>query len=228
MTYRRYAIYYTPQESALARFGAAWLGWDMLTGMVRAAPEVKGLPAPAHNLTEAPRRYGFHATIKPPFRLADGHTANMLAEALEALTMRLPHARADALAVTRLGRFLALTLTGETTAITEVAARTVEALDAYRPPPSQIDLDRYRSRALSDRQRHMLERWGYPYVMDQFRFHMTLSSKLPVGQARALEASLAARLAPILPAPFTVDALTLAGEDADGMFHAISTHQLRG
>ncbi|SMC64358.1 DUF1045 domain-containing protein [Primorskyibacter flagellatus] len=228
MTYRRYAIYYTPQESALARFGAAWLGWDMLTGMACTAPVVNGLHAPAHSLTETPRRYGFHATIKPPFRLADEQSATTLAAALETLSVRLPPAFADSLKITRLGRLVALTPARETTAIANLAARTVEALDVFRAPLSQADLDRYGSHPLSDRQKQMLQRWGYPYVMDQFRLHLTLSSKLPVAQARMLEATLADHLTPILPTPFALDALTLAGEDADGMFHAISTHQLRG
>ena len=228
MTYRRYAIYYTPRQSALARFGAAWLGWDVMTGTARAAPGVPGLAEPAHSLTETPRRYGFHATIKPPFRLAEGQTGETLAEALETLTRRLPPADADALEVTRLGRFVALTAAGETDGIAELAASTVEALDRFRAPLRQDERDRYGARALSARQQELVERWGYPYVMDQFRFHITLSSRLPAARARALEATLAAHLDPILPAPFTLDALTLAGEDAAGMFRAISTHHLRG
>jgi putative phosphonate metabolism protein len=228
MSYQRYAIYYTPQSGALARFGAAWLGWDMTTGTARAAPDVPGLEDPAHTLTETPRRYGFHATLKPPFRLAEGQTASALTDAVEALAKRLPPAHADALAVTRLGRFVALTVEGDSDEITACAASVVDALDCFRAPLTQADLERYGARPLSDRQRELLQHWGYPYVMEQFRFHMTLSSRLPVAKTRALQAALSSYLADMLPTPFTLDALTLAGEDTAGMFHTLSRHRLGG
>jgi hypothetical protein len=38
---------------------------------------------------------------------------------------------------------------------------------------------------LSERQRALLIEWGYPYVFDEFRFHMTLSSSLADAQERA-------------------------------------------
>lgn len=228
MTYRRYAIYYVPAGGALARFGSAWLGWDMATGTARAAPDVPGLAEPAHGLTEAPRRYGFHATLKPPFRLADGQSVEALAGAVETLSLRLPPARSDGLEVSRLGRFVALTPTGETGDLVELAAGTVDALDSFRAPLTPAELDRYRARTLSARQAELLDRWGYPFVMDQYRFHLTLSSRLPVARAKALQATLTEHLAPLLPSPFILDALTLVGEDDAGMFHMISRHPLRG
>ena len=69
MKFDRYAIYFTPQGS-LAEAGAAWLGWDLARGRTVAHPDVAGLDVAA--LTETPRKYGLHATIKPPFVLAEG------------------------------------------------------------------------------------------------------------------------------------------------------------
>ena len=74
----------------------------------------------------------------------------------------------------------------------------------------------------------MLQRWGYPHVMEEFRFHMTLTGSLPAAELAAVEAVLAPRLALLLPAPFAIDALTLLGEDADGRFHQISRAALTG
>ena len=72
MEFRRYAIYHLP-EGALGRMGTAWLGWDPRRGSPAARPVVRGLPGDAEALTRAPRPYGFHATLKAPFRLAAGH-----------------------------------------------------------------------------------------------------------------------------------------------------------
>ena len=74
--WRRQAIYFAPPAgSPLARFGAAWLGWDPEAGAEVEGLPVAGLPLPREALVAAPRRYGFHATLKPPFRLAAGRDA---------------------------------------------------------------------------------------------------------------------------------------------------------
>ena len=74
--FRRYAIYFAPRpRRALARFGAAWLGWDAEAGADRDGPELAGLPRPRAEIVATPRRYGFHATLKAPFRLARGATS---------------------------------------------------------------------------------------------------------------------------------------------------------
>ena len=85
--YRRYALYYTPPQGEFADFGAAWLGWDAGRGVAVAQPVLPGLDIAA--LTAAPRKYGFHATLKPPFRLADGTSAADLAQATAQVAARL-------------------------------------------------------------------------------------------------------------------------------------------
>ncbi|WP_223252672.1 DUF1045 domain-containing protein [Paracoccus mutanolyticus] len=89
MEFRRYAIYHLP-EGALGRMGTAWLGWDPRRGSPAARPVVRALPGDAEALTRAPRPYGFHATLKAPFRLAAGHGPDELLRraALVATTWR--------------------------------------------------------------------------------------------------------------------------------------------
>ena len=69
--FKRYAVYYAPEPGAFANFCARWLGWDAITGAEVAHAEVAGLPCPVSELTETPRKYGFHGTLKPPFHLSD-------------------------------------------------------------------------------------------------------------------------------------------------------------
>ncbi|MEQ9694984.1 DUF1045 domain-containing protein [Shimia sp. SDUM112013] len=228
MQFTRYGIYYTPPRGALADFGAAWLGWDPVKGRAVAHPEIAGLPGPVSDLTETPRKYGFHGTIKPPFRLAPGTDAKALATELEQVATTLRPVSLGGLEVTRLGGFLALTVTGPQEALADMASTVVRGLDHFRAPPSEAELARRRKSALSPRQEELLATWGYPYVMDEFRFHMTLTGKLGKRDAETTRTALAPEMQSLLPAPFVVSDLTLVGEDTDGLFHEIHRYSLSG
>ena len=225
MKFDRYAIYFTPQGS-LAEAGAAWLGWDVARGCVVAHPAVAGLDVAT--LTETPRKYGLHATLKPPFGLAEGTTADGLLAEFEALCTRLSPVTLDGLALTPLGRFLALTPEGGTAALNAMAAEVVRGLDTFRAPPSEADLARRRQANLTPAQEANLTKWGYPYVMEAFRFHITLTGKLPKGDLPQVTAALAPYIAPHLPQPFTLGSLTLVGQAEDGMFHEVHRAALSG
>ncbi|SET88957.1 DUF1045 domain-containing protein [Oceanicella actignis] len=224
----RYAIYYAPPEGALADFGACWLGWDPVSGQRREHPAINGLPRPVAALTKTPRKYGLHATLKPPFRLAPGSDFAALRANLAAFAAAHAPAHADGLALARLGGFLALAPEGDPAEISGLACKIVSALDRHRAPPTQAELARRRAAGLSERQEVMLARWGYPYVMDEFRFHITLTGRLDPAEAEAVQAALAPVLAPLLPRPFEIMDLCLFGEDEAGMFHLIERFALSG
>jgi putative phosphonate metabolism protein len=227
--FARYAVYWTPGPGALADFGAAWLGWDAGRGAPVPHPEVPGLPRPPAELTAEPRRYGLHATLKPPFRLAPGTTAAMLDAAVAGLARRLAPADVpEGLAPGRLGGFLALLPAGDEAALAAVAAAAVEALDPFRAAPGAAELARRRAAGLTPRQEALLKRWGYPYVMEEFRFHVTLTGRLAPAESEAVAAALGPLLAPLLPRPFRLEALSLMGEDADGRFRLVARHPLGG
>lgn len=224
MSYARFAIYYLPpQGSALAAFGAEWLGWDGHAGCRVPQPALPGLD----DITMTPVKYGFHATLKPPFRLAEGTDRAGLERAIADLAATLAPVQADGLQLARLGRFLALVPTGDTSGINHVAAACVEGLDRFRAPATPDELARRRKSGLNPAQDALLTRWGYPYVMDQFRFHMTLTGALPKAQADDWMAQAQAHL-PRLPAPFVMDAVALVGERPDGRFEQIHSYALSG
>ncbi len=216
--YRRYALYYTPPQGDFADFGASWLGWDAATGTAAAQPALPGLDIAA--ITAAPRKYGFHATLKAPFRLAEGQGAKALLAAAEDLAADLRPITLDGLSLTRIGPFLALTPAGDQAPLNGLAARVVQGLDRFRAPLTEAELARRNPDRLTARQRDLLDAWGYPYVLDEFRFHMTLTGALDGPQLDAVSARLAPRLA-VVPRPFTLDAISLMGEGDDGRVRLI-------
>ncbi|MBV2361516.1 DUF1045 domain-containing protein [Thalassococcus sp. CAU 1522] len=223
MSFSRYAIFYLPPAGALADFGATWLGWDVAAGQPVRHPDMPGLD----DVTGSPRRYGFHGTLKPPFRLADGTDLSGLQRAVARMATTCPPGQAQGLTLSRLGRFLALVPLGKAVEIARVAATCVEALDGFRAPMDAVELARRRKFGLSDRQDALLRRWGYPYVMEEFRFHLTLTDRLPVAQI-ALWTERALSVMPELPAPFVLDAVALVGERQDGRFELIRRYALGG
>ena len=228
MSFERYAIYLLPDTGALADFGAAWLGWDARTGEATAPPSLPDLPMPLDEITARPRKYGFHGTIKPPFRLAPGQTEAELRTALRDFAAHQTGVSLEGLELAQLGRFLALVPVGDTSRLAALAADTVRQFDRFRAPLNDAELARRRQSRLTPQQDALLQKWGYPYVMEAFRFHLTLTGKLPKAKATALKDMLAPLLTPMLPAPFTIESLSLMGEGSDGMFREIERVPLTG
>lgn len=218
----RYALYYTPPPGPLADFGAVWLGWDPVSGMAPAPVTVPGLPAPREALTDRPRKYGFHATLKAPFHLAPGQTEAALHDALAAFCAATPPARCAGLRVAPLGRFLALVPDGDAGALSDLAASVVTELDPFRAPLTDADRARRGAESMAPDLRSLFERWGYPYVMQAFRFHMTLTGLMARDAVPVAEAALRAHIDPLLPRPFVLDAVTLCVEGSDGRFRCVT------
>lgn len=223
MSFARYAVYHLPGDPQLAAAGAEWLGWDIRAGAPAAQPAVAGLDA----ATATPRKYGFHATLKPPFRPKRGADQADLEAALQSFAETCAPARAEGLDLVALGRFLALVLRGDSTGFARVAADLVRGLDAFRAAPSEAELERRRKAGLTDRQERMLALWGYPYVMDEFRYHLTLTGRVPRSEIGFWRGAAALHLSR-LPAPFVLDKVALVGERADGRFELIREMALSG
>ena len=222
--FTRYAIYYTPDaRTPLAEFGADWLGWDSASGQDRphGSDDIAAM-------TQTPRKYGFHGTIKPPFRLAEGASADALAQALADLCAQAAPVTLDGLTLARLGRFLALVPTGDAAALAALAATAVQHLDLFRAPATAAELAKRRASRLSPAQEANLQAWGYPYVLDQFRFHMTLTGPLDATARAHAFAALQAPLSKLDLRPHHITGLTLLGEDEEGRFHQIRRYSLSG
>ncbi|WP_119458994.1 DUF1045 domain-containing protein [Rhodospirillaceae bacterium SYSU D60014] len=204
----RYALYYAPEPgSALETFGRRWLGCESATR--EAAPRLE-------EITRAPRHYGFHGTLKAPFRLADGHSLEALQRAITAFAATRAGFELPPLRLATLGRFLALVSSGPCEPLASLAADCVTAFDSFRKPPSADELARRRANGLTERQNQLLIRWGYPYVLDEFRFHLTLTGSLDDEREReAVRRTLAPLVTPLCEEPVAVQSICLF-EQADG------------
>ncbi|HET8728293.1 MAG TPA: DUF1045 domain-containing protein [Alphaproteobacteria bacterium] len=208
----RYAIYYAPEDGGvLEALGRSWLGRDARTGKAVDRPEVPGIaPNRLHAITEDPRRYGFHGTLKPPFALAGGHDREGLVEAIERFAAGRAAFAIPALRLAELGSFLALVPGSPCAELDALAADCVRAFDPYRAPPSEAELLRRKASGLSPRQERYLAEWGYPYVFDEFRFHLTLTGRVPDAEERAtVRAFLESVTAPVCREPVEVVSLCL-------------------
>lgn len=179
----RYAVYYAPSTSSpLGAFGAEWLG-RTIEGQDLAAPTLAGVSIDDwQSATAAPRKYGFHATLKPPFRLAEGTSEEELISAVESFCAESTPADLGTMSIDRISGFLALTPERKD-AVGRLAANIVRELDRFRAPLTPKEIERRKPATLSASQRTLLESWGYPYVMGEFRFHMTLTGNLTAGDA---------------------------------------------
>ena len=137
-------------------------------------PRIAGINA----ITAEPRVYGFHATLKPPMRLAAGCSWSEFVSAATMLAGRIAPFDLPTLAVADIHGFLALRETAPCPALQAFADACVEQLDGFRAPPSDAELARRRNGRLSAEEDAMLTRWGYPYVFGTWFFHMTLTRRL--------------------------------------------------
>ncbi len=212
----RLAIFYAPREAdALHDAASRWLGRDVLRSVNREQPSpISGINL--GELTREPRRYGFHATLKPPFALAAGGSATALVSAVSGVASQSAPITIPALRIDRIDRFFALTAIGSQRELSHLASCCVVDLDSFRAPPSLAELMRRRALGLSERQELLLHRWGYPFVMEEYRFHLTLTGTCDDAVAPTLEAALAEHFAAVLGKPLTVDALSIFVEPAAG------------
>ncbi len=210
----RYAVYFAPEQgTALDRFGWAWLG-RMPDSPEHGAPSCPELEP----LIAAPRAYGFHATLKPPFRLADGRGRDDLVGALRDFAARRSAFVCAPLDMQPLDGFLALRPSAPASRLDELAADCVRAFEPFRAPPSEDELARRLGAGLTPRQREYLARWGYPFVFEEFRFHMTLTGRLDDGQRQAVEALARPLLQPVLHEPLLVRSVCLFEQEPGAPF----------
>jgi putative phosphonate metabolism protein len=215
----RYAIYFAPaKHSAWWTFGAHWLGRDEHDNTALPQPELAGIgPEDLQAITAEPRRYGFHATLKPPFHLSAGHNEADLVARLERLAQTLTPVTLGPLQLATLGNFVALVPEAAPAGLQSLAATCVTGLDDLRAPLSELDLARRRSANLDTRETELLALYGYPHVLERFRFHMTLTGPVDAATAQRVTQALAAEPARLNAlSPLSLDRLCLFIEQSPG------------
>lgn len=215
----RYAIFFVPlAEDPLNSAAAKWLGRDVFTGAKVNRPSlVDGIDlAQFDALTASARRYGFHGTLKAPFELAAGKTVQELETKLEAYCQTLQPFVLPKFEVGQLGAFFALRPKEASEPLKELASNIVRDFDAFRAPLADKDIARRNPDKLNESQRDNLFSWGYPYIFNDFRFHMTLTNPVPDALAPAFRSALLAHFAPHIEEAREVLSLALYEEPERG------------
>ena len=211
----RYAIYYAPEPgSTLDRLGSELLGYDAHRGAALPFPDGMEF-SDWRELTQDPRKYGFHATLKAPMALAPGKDEDQLVEACATFAGEPRAIPVIEPVVDLISGFIALVPAKPSAALQGLAADCVRAFDPFRADLTEKDRARRNPSKLSDRQADYLDRWGYPYVFEEFRFHMTLTGRVAPDRAAGIVATLRGRLSEVTREPLQVDRFALFRQDTD-------------
>lgn len=225
----RYAIYFTPpHDDPLCHIAASWLGRDAFGGALipaRAFGELSSAEVAFH--TAAARRYGFHATLKAPFRLAESAPETELIDAIDSFASSATPFDIPRLKLAQIDGFFALVPAEPLPELQNFAGDVVTAFEPFRAPLTEAEIARRNPTALSPQECRHLNRWGYPYVFDTFRFHMTLTGRVAGEEAPRVRAAIEECLGNVLDRPVPVEGLALFVEpSASAPFEVLSYHAL--
>jgi putative phosphonate metabolism protein len=214
-SFPRYAIYYVPAPGTeLDRFGARLLGYDAFSGEELPFPDsVTQAVTDWRDITQDPRKYGFHATVKAPLSLAKDKTESELLAACEAFAGKPRPIPVIKPVIDSISGFIAVVPAQPSPELERLAADCTSEFDSFRAPPTSEDRARRNPSALTPRQREHLDRWGYPYVMEDFRFHMTLTGRLDAGRRGPVLTMLRNRFSAVGLETLAVDRIAVFRQD---------------
>jgi len=217
----RYAIYFAlPTDHPVYRLATLWLGYDVCTGR-----HIEDFEKTVYhrdlddlaNFSTNPKKYGFHATLKAPFRLQSGKNIEELETALEAFSKNFSAFKCKPLKIKKIDKFLALMPVKSCKKLNALASECVTTFEDFRAPNTEVERARRHPENLTPNQIELLDKWGYPYVMDEFRFHMTLSNRLKKEDVKVVRKCLKQLFRSFLGKSFHVDQICL--------FHQSSYHE---
>lgn len=213
----RYALYFTPpKDDPLTSLAALWLGRDAFSDEIFSDKAIGPVPEGHAELTADPRRYGFHATLKAPFELAASVNERDLLEVAADFAARTKAFVIPELVLGQLGHFFALVPGSLYQPLQDFASRVVKTFEPFRAPLSQYDIARRNPEGMTEAQRANLLRWGYPYVNDEFRFHMTLTGRVPAKRQAEMHEVLRERFADHTGKPLDISGLAIFIEEERG------------
>ncbi len=231
----RAAIYAAPgaipghgPSDLLAERAEEWLGRSAARTAVPVSTPPGWTRPEVDAITVDARRYGFHATLKAPFALAADHSLDELEQGVAAFAAAHRAVVIPQLALTRIDAFFALVPGSSAEPLLALADEIVTTFDEFRSAPDAADLRRRNVAGMTDRQRELFELWGYPYVLDQFRFHLTVTDRIPAERQASVEGVLTDWFGGCLGADILVTGLALFIEPERGApFVLRSVHALQ-
>jgi putative phosphonate metabolism protein len=217
-----------PQDDPLTVTATRWIGRDPYTGERILEVETEGLTEADRAYVTAPaRRYGFHGTLKAPFRLASSYSFSALEKAVAQFASRHSPVALGAMTIGPLDDFFALLPAEPSAALAVLAENIVKDLDRFRAPLDELDFAKRGRALLNERQLSNLLRWGYPYIFEDFRFHMTLTGPVPRAEREHIQKVLDHHFGPLAMAPMTVSQIAVYVEpEPYAPFIVHSVHRL--
>jgi hypothetical protein len=217
-----------PAGTLLRERAEQWLGRSVTGDAVAPLAPAGWTREAIDAITADARRYGFHGTLKAPFRLAAGRTPEELDAAVARFAANRTGTVIPRLSLTCMGGFFALVPGTEAAELNSLADDVVTSFDGFRAPATEAEITRRNPAALTPRRRELLKAWGYPYVLEEFRFHLTLTDRLPAARRPDVERTLNGWFAGLLGADVPVAALALFTEAEPGApFSLHAVHPLR-
>jgi hypothetical protein len=227
----RYAVYFCPSSnSKWGSAGSTWLGRDVDADKLLEQVSITGLSSQTvKDVTHAPRRYGWHATLKAPFELVAETSLEELSDSVSRIARDFEPFVLPPMQIRALDGFLACTPSEESRNVHRLANRLTMELQVHANPLTPSQIERRRASPLTNRQEQLMLCWGYPHVLDAFRFHFSLTDSLAQCsvQTISLVRQAAERHFP-LSKPLLFDALSLVAESAPGADFAIVKRILLG
>ncbi len=218
----RVALYWAPAVSdPFWVAGCAWLGRDAASGEAVPQPNIAGISG----LTADARGYGFHCTLRAPMRLAGEWTA--FRAGVAAMVQRTGRFPLPQLEVRDFGGFLALGLAEESPALRALADECVRVTEPHRRALAPAERTRRRAAKLSARQDALLVRYGYPYVMEEWFFHLTLSRRLKPVESATLRPFAARHFEEALQVPRMVEEICIFTQEEGAPFTIAERFRLR-
>jgi putative phosphonate metabolism protein len=228
----RFALYYAPRaEEGIATAANQWFGMTPKGARNRQQLAVPGV---SHErlaeIMDDPRLYGFHGTLKAPIALVDGMSERDFVDAVGRFAASQRAFTVPSMVLAEIGSFLALVPDRRCPELHDLADHCVVEFDEYRRPADETELSRRRASGLSPRQDQLLLRWGYPYVLEEWRFHLTLTARIADATERAaVMAALRKRFSGFIDRPLHVRDLCIFRQpDAGRPFTAAARFRLGG
>ncbi|WP_212638035.1 DUF1045 domain-containing protein [Desulfocicer vacuolatum] len=229
VTRSRYAVYFAPDEKGRpGRFGRLWLG-RTARKMEDGKPGADLTEAQYQKIINAPKHYGFHGTLKAPFELHSDYKFHDLDAALTEFSLRFPAFAIKSFELETIGDFIALVPGEEPKQLRQLHTRLTEEFNQLNAPLSDYDRERFLARGLSGREEEYLFRYSYPFVLDAFKFHLTLTGNLAEDEKNACFRLLGKMTASFRDEGLCVDRISLFQQQTrNDPFFMIKDYRLRG
>ncbi|APG94653.1 DUF1045 domain-containing protein [Sinorhizobium americanum] len=214
----RYAIYFAPPaDDRLSQTASRWLGRDAFLDGALTWPQDLALEREQQMaLTAEPRRYGFHGTLKAPFELASVRSEAELIAAFDELAAEIEPFDIPDIRLQQIGPFFALVPCAHSAPLQALAEQAVRRFEPFRAPLSEADLARRNPEKLTQRQQVHLAAWGYPYVFEEFQFHLTLTGPVPEEARDLVRETLEAAFDTFIGRPLSISTIALFVEPQRG------------